>query len=71
MTPQDFLNYSLGIGFLVLVGSISWVCYHVVQTLKEIQQILEDTEDVTHDITLLKNTLKMGATRLFGKTLGR
>ncbi|MDD2823402.1 MAG: hypothetical protein PHQ59_04980 [Candidatus Daviesbacteria bacterium] len=60
MTSQDFLFLSLGTGFLILAGFISYAAYHLAQSLKTLKLILENAEDVSEDIDKLKNTIKFG-----------
>lgn len=74
MTSLDVLYYALAIGFLVLVGFISYAMYHLGQTLKLVSHITEDVEDITHDIHMTKEKVKLrvidgllGILRMFRK----
>lgn len=60
MASQDFLNYSLGIGFLILVGFASYSFYNLSQTLKESTSILTKIDDITKDVESLKDVIKNG-----------
>ena len=60
MTSQDFLFYSLGIGFLILVGFLSYAAFNLSQTLKKSTSILEKVDDITKDVDDLKNVIKHG-----------
>lgn len=60
MTSQDFLYYSLGSGFLILVGFASYAFYNLSLTLKESTSILTKVDDITKDVESLKNVIKNG-----------
>jgi hypothetical protein len=58
MTTQDTLNISLSIGFLVLVGFFCYAFYYLAQTLKSAKKIIDDAQDLTKDVRIVKNQLK-------------
>ncbi len=60
MSSQDFLYCSLGIGFLILVGFLSYAAFSLSKTLKELTSILEKVDDITKDVDELKNIIKNG-----------
>lgn len=60
MTSQDFLFYSVGVGFLILVGFLSYAAFNLSQTLKKSTSILEKVDDITKDVDDLKNVIKHG-----------
>jgi hypothetical protein len=60
MSSQEFLYYSLGIGFLVLVGYLCYLLYHLTQAVKTLKLVIEDAEDITKDISKIKNSIKLG-----------
>ncbi len=60
MSSLDFQHYSIGLGFLVLVGFLSYMLYHLTQTIRTLKTILEETEDITKDVSRLKNSIKFG-----------
>lgn len=60
MSSQDFFFYSLGIGFLVLVGFISYSALSLSKTLKNLTSILEKIDDIAKDANELKNYIKQG-----------
>lgn len=60
MISSDFLNYSLGIGFLILVGFVSYAFYNLSQTLKTSTSILTKVDDITKDVESLKDVIKNG-----------
>ena len=60
MVSQDFLFYSLGIGFLILVGFVSYAAYNLSLTLKELTSILTKVDDIAQDAEDLKNYIKKG-----------
>jgi len=60
MISQNFLYYSIGIGFLVLVGFLSWAAFSLSKTLRKLTSILEKVNDVAKDADNLKNYTKTG-----------
>lgn len=60
MIPLDFLYYSLGIGFLILVVFLSYVAISLSQTLKRLTSILVKVDDITKDVNDLKDFIKNG-----------
>lgn len=60
MDSTNFLNYSLGVGFLVLVGFISYAFYNLSQALKESTSILKKVDAITKDVESLKDVIKNG-----------
>ena len=58
--PLDFLYYSLGIGFLILVGFLSYAAISLSQTLKRMTSILVKVDDITKDVNDLKDLIKSG-----------
>ena len=57
---QNFLYYSLGVGFLILVGFLSWAAFSLSKTLKKLTSILEKADDLAKDADDLKNYAKSG-----------
>jgi hypothetical protein len=60
MNSLNFLYASLGIGFLVLVGFISYAFFNLSQALKQSTSILKKVDDITKDVNNLKNLIKSG-----------
>lgn len=60
ITSQDFLFYSLGAGFLILVGFSSYAFYNLSKSLKEATSILTKVDDITRDVESLKDLIKSG-----------
>lgn len=60
MVSLNFLYYSLGVGFLVLVGFLSYAAYNLSQTLKESTSILKKVDNIAKDAEELKNFIKNG-----------
>ena len=58
MASQDFLFYSLGLGFLILVGFLSYAAYCLAKSLKTLSLILQDAEDISNDINKLEKGIK-------------
>lgn len=65
MESQDFLNYSLGVGFLILVGFISWVLYLIAQTIQKMHRPLDDIDSVGHDLRIFKDKAKHEINKFF------
>jgi uncharacterized protein YoxC len=61
MIPLDFLYYSLAIGFLILVGFLSYTLISLSQTLKRLTSILVKVDDITKDVENFKEFIKNGA----------
>lgn len=73
MDSQDFLFYSLGSGFLVLVGFISYAALNLSKTLQELTSILTKVDSITKDVESLKDVIKNGIfylTSMFSKKGG-
>jgi hypothetical protein len=64
MVSLDFLYYALGIGFLILVGFLSYAALNLSKALKEITSILIKVDDFAKDAEELKNFIKYGLTKL-------
>lgn len=60
MNLQDFLYLSLAVGFLILVGFLSFAAYRLGKTLESIKEVVDSTEDITHDVKAVKNQIKSG-----------
>lgn len=60
MVSGDFLNYSIGLGFLILAGFASYAFYNLSLTLKESTSILTKVDDITKDVESLKDVIKNG-----------
>lgn len=60
MDSVSFLNYSVGLGFLVLAGFISFAFYRLSKSLKEVAAILSKVDDITKDVESLKEIIKSG-----------
>jgi hypothetical protein len=60
VTSLDFLYYSIGIGFLILVGFLSYAALSLSQSLKNLTSILAKVDDVAKDAEELKNYIKQG-----------
>ena len=60
MVSLNVLYYSLAIGFLILVGFLSYAAFNLSKTLKELASILIKVDDVAKDAEELKNFIKNG-----------
>jgi hypothetical protein len=71
MISQNFLYYSLGVGFLILVGFLSWAAFSLSKTLKRLTSILEKADDLAKDADDLKNYAKSGIMYLVNLVIGK
>lgn len=71
MTSLNFLYYSLGIGFLILVGFISYAALSLSETLKRSTSILIKIDDLAQDADNLKNMIKNGVLGLLSMFSGK
>lgn len=71
MSSFDFLSYSVGIGFLVLVGFVSYSALSLSKTLKQLTSILEKVDDITKDVDEVKNLIKGGVMALVSVFLNK
>jgi hypothetical protein len=60
MLSLNLLYFSLAIGFLILVGFISYAAYNLSITLKRLTSVLVKVDDVAKDADDLKNLIKSG-----------
>lgn len=60
MDSLDLLRYCLSFGFIILVGFFAYTLYYLAQALKSLKHVLENTEDITRDVSMLKNGVKLG-----------
>lgn len=61
MESQDILNYTVSIGFIIIVALVGYVSYHLVKTLRVLRFVLRDTASITSDVRQLKDKVKIGA----------
>lgn len=60
MVSLNVLYYSLAIGFLILVGFLSYAAFNLSQTFRKSTSILKKVDDIAEDAEELKNFLKQG-----------
>lgn len=56
----EFLYLVISLTLIIIAIVISVVGYHLVQTLKIIQQLVDHSTDIVKDIRLAKNSAKAG-----------
>jgi len=61
VTSQDFLFYILALGFIILVGFLSYAAYHLAEALKSLKLLIDNLEDTARDLNIVKNKIKLGA----------
>lgn len=60
MVSQDFLFYSLGVGFLILVGFLSYAVYCLAKSLKTLTLIFQNAENISNEIGKLGTGIRFG-----------
>ncbi len=66
MESQNFINYSVGIGFLILVGFLSYAAFTLSRTLNKFTSILTKADSLAKDVEDFKNFIKQGISYLTG-----
>ncbi len=69
MNSVDFLNFSVGVGFLILAGFISYVCIRFAQTLKSFKMLADDAQNITSDVRSLKDKFELGLAKFISAAL--
>lgn len=60
MSSLDTLYYALSAGFLVLIGAVTYMIYHLTETIKSTKKVVDDTESLTADLADIKDGFKVG-----------
>jgi hypothetical protein len=60
MNSLDTLYYSLSLGFLILIGGMTYMIYHLTETIKSTKRVVDDTKSLTHDLADIKDGFKVG-----------
>lgn len=64
MNSQDVLNYTLSLGFLVLVGFISYAILEIGRTIRSIRSVIDDVREISDGMSKLYSTIEMIKDRL-------
>jgi hypothetical protein len=64
MDPVGFFYYSLGAGFLILVGCFVAITWRIVNILTDVRTVTENTAGLTDDLTALKDGVKVAGITL-------
>ena len=59
----DFLYLSLALSVLAVSGSVVYLIIQIADTVKTAKMIVEDINDLTHDVFLIKNGAKVAILR--------
>lgn len=70
MDGLDIFYLSLSIGFIVLVGTVSYAAFQLVQTLRSIKILVEDIDDTAKDVRIAKEATKLNIFRIVSMVLG-
>ena len=57
MSSQDFLFYSLGIGFLILIFFLCFNLLRLYQVLTSIKNLIDEIKSTAKGVKVLKNNL--------------
>ncbi|KKS98137.1 MAG: hypothetical protein UV73_C0003G0079 [Candidatus Gottesmanbacteria bacterium GW2011_GWA2_43_14] len=66
----DFFYIAIGFGFLIASVSLAVTLVALTRTVMVAKKIIEDVEDTTRDIKLLKSGLKVGLLSMATKVIG-
>lgn len=69
MDSLDVLRYASSLAVLLIAGGFVYIAYWIVQTIKSVKEIVDDVEDTTHDVKLIKDSVKMGVGAVLGKLM--
>jgi hypothetical protein len=69
MTSQDFLFFSLAVGFIILASFVSFAFLQLAQTLRSLKQVLDSAGSISRDVEAVKDQIKSGALTAFLTTL--
>lgn len=58
MVAQDFFFYSLGLGFLILVGFLAYAIFCISRSFNTLNLVLKNALDVSDDISDFEKGLK-------------
>lgn len=64
MDSRDILNTAIALGFLVFTGTAAFAFYRLARVFKALETLVEDIEDTTKDVKLLKDKLKSSSLSL-------
>jgi hypothetical protein len=69
MQSIDVFHYVVSLCAIVFVGVVAWVGWHIVETLKIVQSVVDRLDDTARDFTMVKDGIKAGVFTLIGKLL--
>lgn len=69
MTSTDFLNYTLGIGIMVLVTLFSFALITVINLFNSIRKTSEAIKSTARDVQFVKDGFKLGMLKLMSQVL--
>ncbi len=58
MEPRNILYISISIAALIFAGALAFAAFRLAQVFRALKVLVEDIEDTTHDVRLLKDKLK-------------
>lgn len=77
MDSVDFFHYTLGIGFLILVGCLSYMTHEAVLLFRSVRGLIDrlddvvaNIEDVAASVKEVKNNFKVGIASIVSNILG-
>lgn len=69
--PKNIFYISVAIGVLVFAGAIAYAVFRLAKVFKALQTLVEDIEDTTKKVRLLKDKLKSNSFSLLAMLLKR
>ncbi|KKS65245.1 hypothetical protein A3A14_00135 [Candidatus Daviesbacteria bacterium RIFCSPLOWO2_01_FULL_43_38] len=69
MEPRNILYISISIAALIFAGALAFAAFRLAQVLKALKILVEDIEDTTKDVRLLKDKLKSSSFSLIALLL--
>lgn len=70
MNPQDVYYVVASVAIIVFLGMFSWLVIVVIKTLQVVRRIIEEIEETTQNLSIVKEGFKVGILTFLGKLLG-
>lgn len=70
MTAQDIFYFALSMSFLTVAGCTVWVAFYLVEALKSLKTNLENLEETTKEVNLVKDVAKLSLLQTVNRFLG-
>jgi len=70
MNPQDVYYIVASFATIVFLGMFTWLVIVLIKTLQIARRILEEIEDMSQNLSIVKEGFKVGILTFLGKLLG-